>query len=111
MPTCTCQCHGPKTPVIPKSVPAAGLAVNPHGPDPGLAHNHYKSDYDRYQSAWHAALCQIEECEQCNALCDRGLILSCDGCSRVHHTDWLGWQGHIDENGGCTLLCPECLPK
>lgn len=86
----------------------AGIACSHAVPQPGMAKSHYKSDHQRYQSAWHAALCQIEDCEWCQILCDEGLVISCDGCGRVHHTDWLGWGGAVDGKGRCTVLCPEC---
>lgn len=76
-----------------------------------MAPDYHKSDQERFESAWHAAHCLIENCEECQSLCDEGLVISCCGCGHVHHTDWLGWSGEIDENGGCTVLCPECAAK
>lgn len=80
-------------------------------PQPGMAPDHYKSDHQRYQAAWHVAHCCDDECEHCQSLCDEGLVISCDECGHVHHTDWLGWIGDIDAEGCCRVLCPECLPK
>lgn len=73
-----------------------------------MAKSYYKSDELRYFSAWHAAHCRVEDCPRCDYLCDQGLVISCDGCSRVHHTDWLGWNGQVDQHGRCTVLCQEC---
>lgn len=72
---------------------------------------HYKCDHERYQSAWHAAHCTVENCERCQSLCDEGLVIACEECGRVHHTDWLGWCGEVDGDGRCTVLCPECQPN
>lgn len=87
---------------------AAGIAYALEGPQPGMAPSHRKSDAERYESAWHAAHCTADECDHCHALCRLGLVISCDGCGHVHHTDWLGWCGHVDEKGQCSVLCPEC---
>ena len=85
-----------------------GIAYSDAVPQPGMAKSHYKSDYQRYQAAWHAAHCRVDACEWCQSLCDQGLVICCDSCGHVHHTDWLGWDGEIDELGRCTVLCPEC---
>lgn len=85
------------------------LAYSPASPQPGMSHNYYLSDYERFSSAWHASHCSIEECDLCNMLCDRGIIISCDSCSNIHHTDWLGWYREVDSDGKCEVLCPECI--
>lgn len=87
---------------------APGLAYSHAVPQPGMAASQYKSDHQRYHAAWHAANCQIENCEWCKSLCDQGLVIACDECGRVHHTDWLGWSGDADDDKRCTVLCPEC---
>lgn len=88
-----------------------GIAYCPTTPQPGMAPNYYKSDYQRYAAAWHAAHCRIPDCEWCKSLCDQGLIISCDQCGHVHHTDWLGWNGQLDDSGRCFVFCPECNPE
>jgi hypothetical protein len=90
---------------------AAGIAYSHEVPQPEMAKSYYKSDHQRYQAAVHAAHCITENCEWCRSLCDQGLIISCDQCGHVHHTDWLGWQGTLDNEGRCTVLCPECRTK
>ncbi len=87
---------------------SAGIAYSDDVPQPGMAKSHYKSDHQRYRAAWHAAHCLIEDCEWCQALCDDGLVIACDGCGHVHHTDWLGWTRDVDDVGRCSVLCPEC---
>ena len=74
----------------------------------GMAYDYYKSDYQRFAAAWHAARCRSESCVRCDVLCQEGLVISCDGCGRVHHTDWLGWDREMHANGSVTVLCPEC---
>lgn len=86
----------------------AGIAYALEGPQPGMAPSHRKSDAERYESAWHAAHCTSDICNRCDELCRLGLVISCDGCGHVHHTDWLGWRGHADEKGQCSVFCPEC---
>ena len=87
------------------------LAFSPAVPQPGMAKNQYKSDNQRFKAAWHVAHCTTENCENCQQLCDHGLIISCDECGNVHHTDWLGWSGTVDDKRNCTVLCPECETK
>lgn len=86
----------------------AGIAYFPGSPQPGMEKSFYKDDCSRFAAAWHAAHCRDEDCERCQSLCDEGLVISCDGCGHVHHTDWLGWDGEADGRGCCFVFCPEC---
>lgn len=95
----------------PGDLTAPGIAYSYAVPQPGLAPSHHKSDYQRYQAAWHAAHCHVEECDWCQHLCAEGLVIACDDCGCVHHTDWLGWEGEVDAAGRCTVLCPDCSPE
>lgn len=74
----------------------------------GLAPSYYLSDYDRYAAVWHVSNCTIDECDICNNFVDNGRVISCDCCSKIHHTDWLGWRGILDSNGRCFVYCGEC---
>lgn len=40
----------------------------------------------------HAAFCEKNNCEYCEFLCNSGIIISCDECGYIHHTDWKGWE-------------------
>ena len=84
------------------------LAYSNASPQPGMAKSYYKTDNQRFNAAWHAAHCRDKNCEYCQFLCEDGLIISCDRCSNVHHTDWLGWSGKVDSEGRVFVLCPEC---
>jgi hypothetical protein len=84
------------------------LAISNLHPNLGMAKNYYKSDYERFESAVHAGSCEVEDCERCHFLCDLGLIISCDGCSKVHHTDWLGWSSETEKEGRVSVFCAEC---
>lgn len=86
----------------------ASAAPDKPNPNPAFPYSYRIPDVVKNRAAWHAAHCRIAECETCDALCDEGIIISCDACGRVHHTDWLGWQSP-DE--GKTVLCPECADK
>lgn len=90
---------------------AAGIAYSPAVPQPGMAKSYYKTDHQRFEAAWHAAHCTVETCEWCESLVEQGLVIACDECGHVHHTDWLGWTGTVDGDGRCTVLCPECAVK
>lgn len=85
----------------------ADAALRSEVPRVGMRYSYYKTDNERFQAAWHAAHCWIENCEYCEFLCEQGLVISCDACGRVHHTDWLGWKGEL-HGDQCTVLCPEC---
>ena len=84
------------------------LAYSNDSPQPGMEKSFYKSDNQRFKAAWHASHCTDENCEYCQFLCDDGLVIACDECGNVHHTDWLGWNGKVDAEGKVTVLCPEC---
>jgi hypothetical protein len=89
----------------------AGIAYSDAVPQPGMQPSHYVSDYERFAAAWHAAHCTVEDCDRCRYLCDEGLVVGCDECSKVHHTDWLGWDGTLGDDGCVVVRCPECVQK
>jgi hypothetical protein len=82
--------------------------IFPNGGKPIMSYHPYKSDYERMESVIHAEKCKMDECEYCRSLCDSGAIISCDGCGFIHHTDWLGWTGEVNNKGQCSVFCPEC---
>ncbi|MFM2383577.1 MAG: hypothetical protein RIQ72_149 [Candidatus Parcubacteria bacterium] len=98
----------PRRQLICRPQGAAGLAYSHADPQPGMTYYRDKADKPRFDAAWHAAHCTDPDCTWCQALCDDGFIIGCDGCSAVHHTDWLGWHGHLQTDGSCMVLCPEC---
>lgn len=77
----------------------------------GFSHHDKKTDYERRETVWHVANCTVEDCEQCNAAADHGLVETCDSCGKIQHTDWLGWTGNVDSEGRCFMYCPTCASK
>jgi hypothetical protein len=98
----------PRRKLISRPRSAAGLAYSYADPQPGMTYCPDKADKPRFGAAWHTAHCIDPDCKQCQALCDDGFIISCDECGAVHHTDWLGWHGHFQDDECCIVLCPEC---
>jgi len=53
----------------------------------------------------HAVRCKDENCEYCDFLCNSGIIISCDECGYIHHTDWIEWEMSEDN----FIFCPTCF--
>jgi hypothetical protein len=85
----------------------AGIAYSHETPQPKMNVGYYERESEKWDNAWHAAHCMIEDCVRCSRLCDCGVIISCDDCGRVHHTDWQGWVGQEDGDK-VFVYCPEC---
>jgi len=51
--------------------------------------------------------CSISDCEECQELIDYGLIMACDECDMVGHSQSDGWN--LMDDG--RMLCQGCFEK
>ena len=88
-----------------------GIAYSKNVSPTRFIKSYYKSDYQRFQAVLHASNFSIDDCVYCQELCDEGLLICCDGCGKIHHSDWIGWFGSVKKDGKCIVLCGECEEK
>ena len=55
----------------------------------------------------HWMTCRKKDCDECQALIDCGILMACDECDMVGHTESDGWT--LLEDG--RVLCQSCYKK
>jgi hypothetical protein len=72
--------------------------------EPSLFH----SVESRHDELMHVYFCLKDECEKCENLVDKKIIIACQDCHKIQHYDWLGWKRVKNEKDETQTFCPEC---